>query len=54
MRWHHANRSQYGLVRHVADSKAWAHIDNSWPNFASDPYNVKLGLALDGVNPFQN
>lgn len=54
MQWHQANISQDGFVFHVVDSKTWTHIDSSWPNFASDPCNVKLGLALDGVNPFEN
>lgn len=54
MHWHHANRSQDGLVHHVVNFKAWAHIENSWPNFASDPRNVRLGFALDGMNPLRN
>jgi hypothetical protein len=54
MRWHHANRSHNGLVKHALDSKAQTHIDFTWPNFAKDPQNLKLGLALDGVNPFSN
>jgi hypothetical protein len=24
------------------------------PNFSYDPWNVRLGLALDGVNPFKD
>jgi hypothetical protein len=36
----------------VADSKAWAHIDAMWLDFAENPYNVRLNLAIDGVNPF--
>jgi hypothetical protein len=28
------------------------HIDNNWPDFATDPRNVKFGLAIDGFNPF--
>ncbi len=40
------------MVRLVCDSKAWQHIDNTWPNFAIDPHNIILGLALDGMNPY--
>ena len=29
-------------------------FDNKWPDFAQDPRNIRLGLALDGVNPFSN
>ncbi len=52
MTWHARNKSIDGKVRHVLDSKAWQHIDNTWPNFATEPRNVKLGLAIDGANPF--
>ncbi len=55
MTWHHENASTDGLVRHVADSKAWKHVDqNIDPSFASDPRNVRLALAHDGVNPYGN
>ncbi len=52
MTWHARNKSIDGKVRHVPDSKAWQHIDNTWPDFATEPRNVRLGLATDGVNPF--
>jgi ribosomal protein S27AE len=52
MMWHNYNKSTDGLVRHVADSKTWAHIDARWPKFAIEPYNVKLGLTTDGVNSY--
>jgi hypothetical protein len=31
---------------------SWKQINDKWPNFANDPRNVILGLALDWVNPF--
>jgi hypothetical protein len=37
---------------HPADSMAWKHVDNLYPEFASDPRNVRLGLASNGFNPF--
>lgn len=40
------------MVRSVCDSKVWKHVDNTWLEFASNPCNIKLGLALDGVNPY--
>jgi hypothetical protein len=52
--WRHENKSTNGLVRHVVDSKACMHIDNKWPNFATDPINIRFGLAIDGFNPFSN
>ncbi len=27
-------------------------IDITWPNFTADLHNIKLGLTLDGVNPY--
>jgi len=52
MTWHARNKSTNGKVRHVPDNKAWQHIDNTWPDFAIELRNVRLGLATDGVNPF--
>jgi hypothetical protein len=36
----------------VANSKAWQHLDNTWLEFVVEPRNVKLGLTIDGMNPF--
>ncbi len=33
MVWHSDNKSTNGLVWHVADNKAWAHIDAMWLDF---------------------
>ncbi len=52
MTWHSQNRSMDGKVRHVLDSRAWEHIDATFPDFANEPRNVRLGLATDGMNPF--
>jgi hypothetical protein len=52
MTWHARNKNIDGKIHHVPNNKAWEHIDNTWPNFATEPRNVKLGLATDGVNPF--
>lgn len=41
-----------GLLRHPAYSLAWQKFDEIHPWFASDPRNVRLGLATDGFNPF--
>jgi Transposase family tnp2 len=40
-------------MRYHQDSPAWKHIDATWPDFAAEPRNVRLGLALDGVNPYK-
>jgi hypothetical protein len=52
MSWHNANKNADGLVQFVCDSKAWSHIDNTQPNFAVEPYNIRLGVALNGQNPY--
>ncbi|KAG8473001.1 hypothetical protein CXB51_034871 [Gossypium anomalum] len=53
IRWHHDQRTGDGLLRHPADSLAWKSFDSKFPSFASDPQNVRLGLASDGFNPFK-
>ena len=53
MRWHHDGRTDDRLLRHLVDSLAWKSFDKKFQNFASDPRNVKLGLASDGFNPFK-
>ncbi|KAG8480732.1 hypothetical protein CXB51_025390 [Gossypium anomalum] len=53
MRWHNDQRTDDGLLRHPADSLAWKSFDSKFLSFASDPRNVRLGLAADGFNPFK-
>ena len=36
----------------MQDSPAFEHIDSLWPDFAKESRNLKMGVALDGVNPF--
>jgi hypothetical protein len=28
------------------------NIEERWPNFKEEPSNIRLPLAVDGVNPF--
>ncbi|CAN1757493.1 hypothetical protein LINPERHAP1_LOCUS6538 [Linum perenne] len=53
MRWHAEVRLNDGVLRHPADSPAWKTFDYRHQDFASDPRNVRLGLAADGFNPFR-
>ena len=32
----------------------WMEFDNKWSDFSQYPRNIRLGLALDGVNPFSD
>ncbi|WCJ39870.1 hypothetical protein M5689_020822 [Euphorbia peplus] len=54
MTWHHNQRVKDKILRHPADSDLWISFDESNPEFAKDPRNVRLGLASDGMNPFGN
>jgi hypothetical protein len=48
MRWHANGRIKYGVLRHSTDGEAWRTFDALHPDFASNPQNVRLGLASDG------
>ncbi|XP_042448877.1 uncharacterized protein LOC122033755 [Zingiber officinale] len=50
--WHSNHKSQDHMMRHPVDSVAWDTINHKWPDFASNPRNLRLGLATDGFNPF--
>ena len=47
--------SEDGVMRSVVDSPAWKHVDHdaAFGNFGSENRNLRLALALDGVNPFK-
>lgn len=52
MRWTSENKSTDGQQRHIGDSKQWKGVDVMYTEFAKEARNVRLGLSLDGVNPF--
>ncbi|CAA7025820.1 unnamed protein product [Microthlaspi erraticum] len=52
MTWHATASNSDGKLRHPRDGLAWKAFDQKYPEFASDPRNVRLGLATDGFNPF--
>ncbi|GKV43375.1 hypothetical protein SLEP1_g50673 [Rubroshorea leprosula] len=52
MTWHLKCREDADEVIHPAGSKAWKHFDETYPTFADEPRNVRLGLCTDGFNPF--
>jgi hypothetical protein len=54
MRWHTNGRIKDGVLKHLADGEAWTAFDTLHLDFASDPQNVRFGLASDGFNPFGN
>ncbi|CAA7017950.1 unnamed protein product [Microthlaspi erraticum] len=46
------NASEDGTMRHPVDSLTWAQVNDSWPEFAGEPRNLRLGLFTDEMNPF--
>jgi hypothetical protein len=57
LRWHtdFSNFEKNTVMRSVADSPAWDHIDSHVdPTFKLEPRNMRFGLALDGINPFRH
>ena len=54
MTWHVEGKNNDNKVRSIVDSKTWKHMDARWPDFVKEPRNLRLALALDGVNPFSN
>ena len=39
-------------LSHPADDEAWKDFDRKYEWFAKDARNIRLGLAIDGFNPF--
>ena len=54
MRWYMEKHVDDEIMRHPADSEEWKEFDLQHPDFALEPHNVSLGLAIDGFNPFRN
>jgi hypothetical protein len=52
LQWYANNKSNDGLIRHVVDSKAWAHINMAWPDFSHDLCNLRLAIATNGFKFF--
>ncbi|XP_070057821.1 uncharacterized protein [Nicotiana tomentosiformis] len=52
MIWYYENRRSPSVMCHPSDGEAWKHFDRTYPNYASEPRNVRLGLCADGFMPF--
>ncbi|RVW62174.1 hypothetical protein CK203_062575 [Vitis vinifera] len=46
--WHAKDKECDGKLRHPSDSSAWKLVDHMWPDFASEPRNLRLALSTDG------
>lgn len=42
--WHADERENDDMMRHLAYSPAWRLVDHKWPDFASDPRNLRLAF----------
>ncbi|KAA0033998.1 transposase [Cucumis melo var. makuwa] len=49
--WHASEKIEDDKLRHPADSPAWKLVNFKWPDFGSEPRNLRLALSTDGVNP---
>jgi hypothetical protein len=52
MDFHAKNRSRDDVLQMPADGSALNYIKEKRPIFKEEPCNVRLSLAVDGVNPF--
>ncbi|XP_062114463.1 uncharacterized protein LOC133825550 [Humulus lupulus] len=54
LKWHSTNKRMDGKMSHSVDSEAWDAVNERWPDFSLEPYNLRLGISADGVNPYKN
>ena len=52
MSWHVENKSINGMMCTPSDNPPWKHIETKWLVFKRELLHLRLGLGLDGVNPF--
>ena len=53
MDYHAHNKSGDGFIQMHVDGYAFREIQKKWADFKDEPRNVRLSLAADGVNPFE-
>jgi hypothetical protein len=51
-KWHTTRKKEGECVECIPNCKVWKHMDSVFLEFALEERNIRLGLALDGVNPF--
>ena len=52
LRWHDEYRHDDRVLRHPPDAHAWKEFNVRYPGFSNDACSVRLGLAIDGFNPY--
>ncbi|XP_039118067.1 uncharacterized protein LOC120253954 isoform X2 [Dioscorea cayenensis subsp. rotundata] len=51
MTWHATHERNEGVMQHPSDAEAWKHFDRTYPDFAQETRNIRLGLCADGFAP---
>jgi hypothetical protein len=57
MRWHKegiCDREDTDIMSYPADVEAWQALDRFDPEFVRDPTSVRLGLSMDGFQPYNS
>ncbi|XP_073049489.1 uncharacterized protein [Primulina eburnea] len=52
--WHAETIGVPGQLHHPADSPSWKLVDHMWPDFESEPRNLRLALVANGINLYSN
>jgi hypothetical protein len=53
MDYHACNISGDGVLLMHSNGSAFREIEEKWAYFKDEPHNIRLSLAVDGVNPFR-
>ncbi|KAL0387699.1 UNVERIFIED_CONTAM: hypothetical protein Sradi_2651700 [Sesamum radiatum] len=51
MTWRVNHQTEEGSICHPSDAEARRHFDLTYPDFAVEPHNVRLGLCTNGFAP---
>jgi len=54
MVWHNYHATQPGVLSHPSDAEACKHFDRTSALFTAEPWNVRIGLCVDGFNAYSN
>ena len=52
--WHADGKNCDRMLCHYADSSQWKKINRLYPNFSKEARNLRLELAIDGMNPYDS
>ncbi|KAL0438870.1 UNVERIFIED_CONTAM: hypothetical protein Slati_2370000 [Sesamum latifolium] len=53
MTWRANHQTEEGSMCHPSDAEAWRHFHRTYPDFAVEPRNVRLGLRTDRFAPYK-